>query len=175
MATEKKTTPQQAIAAFERSCDELARQVNNRLFDGSRSWYWVADVVGGICDFGDTDFLTPKEMSVILQTPHFTYDQYAEWRDANILHADTKGHIRLFSWTEGCRHDMTKPHTQWKSVSEMLPPVDEEVIAIDRIGRITFAHIVDKATAIDHDGWNIPGIAFWMPYTPNGEMKEFYK
>lgn len=106
MQKEKKTTPQMAIAAFEKSCDELARQVNHRLFDDSRSWYWVGDEKGGICDFDDADFLTPEEMVIILQTPHFTYDQYAEWRDANIEYGETKGFINLRSWIKGCRHSM---------------------------------------------------------------------
>ena len=106
MQKEKTLTPQQAIFAFENACEELARQVNHRLFDDSRSWYWIGKEIGGTCDFGDTDFLTPEEMVIILQTPHFTYDQYAEWRDANIKYGDTKGFINLFAWTKGCRHFM---------------------------------------------------------------------
>lgn len=106
MATEKKITPQMAVASFEKACDELARQINHRLFEGSRSPYWVANIVGGTCDFGDTDFLTPEEMVIILRTPHFTYDQYAEWRDANIKYGDKKGYINLFAWAKGCRHSM---------------------------------------------------------------------
>ena len=71
--------------------------------------------------------------------------------------------------------EIQKPNTPWKSVNDELPPVDEEVIALDETGRITFAHIVDKAIAIDYEGWNIPCIAFWMPYTPSREMEEFYE
>ena len=106
MQKENNITPQQAIASFGHSCDELARQVSHRLFDDSRDWYWVGDEKGGICVFEDSDFLKPEEMVIILQTPHFTYDQYAEWRDANIEYGDTKGFINLRSWIIGCRHYM---------------------------------------------------------------------
>ena len=53
------------------------------------------------------------------------------------------------------------------------PPVDEEVIVLIDIitkggfnagfGKIAFGHIVDKDIAIDYDGWNIPGVRYWMP------------
>lgn len=53
------------------------------------------------------------------------------------------------------------------------PPVDEEVIVLTDIitkgglnagfGKIAFGHIVDKDIAIDYDGWNIPGVRYWMP------------
>lgn len=82
--------------------------MNHCLFEDSRDWYWVGNRIGGSCDFGDADFLTPEEMVIILQTPHFTYDEYAEWRDANIEYHDTKGYINLASWLKGCRHFMLK-------------------------------------------------------------------
>ena len=62
----------------------------------------------------------------------------------------------------------------WISINDEIPAVDEEVIAMTDNERICFAHIVDKSIAKDYDGWNIPDIAFWMPYTPSEEMKEFY-
>ena len=71
----------------------------------------------------------------------------------------------------------------WHSVEESLPPVDEEVIVLTDIiaedsikiglGRICFAHIVNPDLTVDidgkpykvvsHNGWNIPGVKFWMP------------
>lgn len=61
----------------------------------------------------------------------------------------------------------------WHSVDESLPPVDEDVIVLTDIitkgglnvgfGRIAFGHIVDKSVAIDYNGWNIPGVRYWMP------------
>ena len=61
----------------------------------------------------------------------------------------------------------------WHSVDESLPPMDEEVIVLTDIlvdggldagfGRIAFGHIVDTKRRIDYDGWNIPGVRYWMP------------
>lgn len=65
----------------------------------------------------------------------------------------------------------------WHSVEESLPPVDEEVIVLaDRLNlgslfAIAIGHIVDKEKAVDYNGWNIPGVKFWMPMPeiPNEE------
>lgn len=61
----------------------------------------------------------------------------------------------------------------WHSVDESLPPMDEEVIVLVDVlaaggldagfGRIAFGHIVDIKRRIDYDGWNIPGVRYWMP------------
>ena len=61
----------------------------------------------------------------------------------------------------------------WHDVTESLPPMDEEVIVLlskvngHNVGpfyRIAFGHIVDKDVAVDYDGWNIPGVKYWMPF-----------
>lgn len=95
------------LQRFENDCNELARLVNKYLFNDERHWYWVDDDVGGTCDFGDTDFLSPIDMVVILDN-NVTYEQYAEWRDANINNIERKGFINLFAWITGCRHCMLK-------------------------------------------------------------------
>lgn len=95
------------LQLFENDCNELARLVNKYLFNDERHWYWVGDYVGGTCDFGDTDFLSPIDMVVILDN-NVTYEQYAEWRDANINNIERKGFINLFAWIKGCRHFMLK-------------------------------------------------------------------
>ena len=57
----------------------------------------------------------------------------------------------------------------WHSVDESLPEMDEEVIVLaDRLNlgalfAIAIGHIVDKEKAVDYNGWNIPGVKFWMP------------
>ncbi len=57
----------------------------------------------------------------------------------------------------------------WHSVDECLPPIDEDVIVLaDRLNlgslfAIAFGHIVDKEKAVDYNGWNIPGVRYWMP------------
>lgn len=61
----------------------------------------------------------------------------------------------------------------WHSVKESLPPVGEEVIALCNESHGTtlpiacymcFAHLVeDKTIFVEYDGWNIPGVKYWMP------------
>ena len=75
----------------------------------------------------------------------------------------------------------------WHSVDESLPPIDEEVIVLADIlvkdgtkvgfGRICYAHrpnpegwdgkdiFTGKIThhdVVTYDGWNIPGVKYWM-------------
>ena len=61
----------------------------------------------------------------------------------------------------------------WHSVDESLPPMDEEVIVLTDIlhgkklpeaSYICYGHIVDKEFCVDYDGWNIPGVKYWMPF-----------
>lgn len=93
---------QDAIKKYKDACNLLASIVNDQLFDGLREWYWVGNEVGGICDFEDTDFLSPEDMVRIIENG-LTYDEYAKWREANI---DNDRYINLKSWLMGLRHDM---------------------------------------------------------------------
>ena len=90
------------VELFRVACDGLAASVNQQLFDGSRKWYWIGAEVGGLCDFEDCDVLKPEDMVRIIEN-NMTYDEYAEWRDANI---DNNRYINLKSWLMGLRHDM---------------------------------------------------------------------
>ena len=90
------------VELFRVACDGLAASVNQQLFDGCRKWYWIGDEVGGLCDFEDCDVLKPEDMVRIIEN-NMTYDEYAEWRDANI---DNNHYINLKSWLMGLRHDM---------------------------------------------------------------------
>ena len=90
------------VREFKKACDDLAELVNVQLFDGCRKWYWIGDEVGGACDFEDCDVLNPEDMMRIIENG-LTYDEYAEWRDANI---DNNRYINLKSWLMGLRHDM---------------------------------------------------------------------
>lgn len=89
---------------FSNVCNELAERINHRLFEDSREFHWILDTPGGLCDFEDTDFLAPDEMVLILEY-NISYDQYAEWREANLTHKPT---INLRSWLMGLRHEMLK-------------------------------------------------------------------
>ena len=99
-----KSKSQKIIKQYKDSCNELAELVNMQLFDGCRKWYWIGDEVGGACDFEDCDVLNPEDMVRIIENG-LTYDEYAEWRDANL---DNKHYINLKSWLMGARHYMLK-------------------------------------------------------------------
>ena len=92
------------VREFKKACDDLAELVNEQLFDGCREWYWIGDEVGGACDFEDCDVLNPEDMVRIIENG-LTYDEYAEWRDANL---DNNRYINLQSWLKGARHSMMK-------------------------------------------------------------------
>ena len=116
MAKNKKKTEKQplsknkAIRRFHTDVNALASLVNDQIFENCRNYYWVGDDVGGLCDFDDVDFLTPTEMVLILEN-NLTYDQYAEWRNADLDYnadkeASQKRHINLDSWIRGARYEM---------------------------------------------------------------------
>lgn len=91
-----------AVQRFKDACNDIAEAVNKQLFDGSRKWYWIGDDVGGACDYEEADILNPDDMVRIIEN-RTTYDEYAEWRDANLDHAQ---YINLKSWLMGARHEM---------------------------------------------------------------------
>ena len=104
MDKKKREQGMSAVSMFHNACNLLATLVNEQLFDGSRSWFWIGDDVGGICDFEETDFLSPEDMVRIIEH-RMTYDEYAEWRNANL---DNGRYINLKSWLMGARHEMFK-------------------------------------------------------------------
>lgn len=91
-----------AVKNFREGCNNLAKVVNGQLFDGCRDWYWVGDDVGGVCDFEEADLLNADDMARIVESG-MSYDDYAEWRDANLDHEQ---YINLRSWMMGARHGM---------------------------------------------------------------------
>ena len=99
---EKEREGMSAVSMFHNACNLLATLVNEQLFDGIRTWYWIGDEVGGVCDFEDCDLLKPEDMVRVIEN-NMTYDEYAEWRDANL---DNNRYINLKSWLMGLRHDM---------------------------------------------------------------------
>lgn len=116
MEKNKKNTEEQplsknkAIRRFHTDVNALASLVNEQIFENCRNYYWVGDEVGGICDFDGVDFLTPTEMVLILDN-NLTYDQYAEWRNADLDYNENREpsqqrHINLVSWLRGARYEM---------------------------------------------------------------------
>lgn len=106
MDKNKREQGMSAVSMFRNACNLLATLVNEQLFDGSRSWYWIGDDVGGTCDFEGEDFLSPEDMVRIIEH-RMTYDEYADWRNANL---DNNRYINLKSWLMGARHEMFKEH-----------------------------------------------------------------
>ena len=96
------------VTMFHSYCNQLATLVNDQLFDGLRDWYWIGDEVGGACDFEESDVLNPEDMVRIIEN-NMSYDEYAEWRDANL---DNNRYINLKSWLMGLRHDMLKEENE---------------------------------------------------------------
>lgn len=92
------------VGRYKKICDELAELVNQQLFWGCRNWYWIGDDKGGVCDFDCVDVLNTDDMVRILENG-MTYDEYAEWRNANL---DNNSYINLKSWLIGLRHDVLK-------------------------------------------------------------------
>lgn len=90
------------VTMFHSYCNRLATLVNDQLFDGCREWYWIGDEVGGACDFEESDVLNPEDMVRIIEN-NMSYEEYAEWRDANL---DNDRYINLKSWLMGARHYM---------------------------------------------------------------------
>lgn len=90
------------IQQYKDSCNKLAELVNQHLFDGCRTWYWIGDDVGGVCDFEEADIINAEDMVRIIENG-IDYDEYSEWREANL---DNDRYINLKSWLKGARHDM---------------------------------------------------------------------
>ena len=104
MDIKKREQGMSAVSMFHNACNLLATLVNEQLFEGIRTWYWIGDDVGGMCDFEGTDIINAEDMVRIIEH-HLTYDEYAEWRNANL---DNNRYINLKSWLMGARHDMFK-------------------------------------------------------------------
>lgn len=113
------------IKQFHNACNALAEECNQQLFEGCREWYWIGEEVGGLCDFNDTDFLTPEEMVLIIEK-NVPYEQYAEWRDALLKNSTEKGYINLKSWLKGCRYEMKK--TSLYNIEEALNVVNSLIV-----------------------------------------------
>ena len=65
-----------------------------------RILYTVGDRIGGICDFGNANFLTMGDMVLILETD-MDPKGFFEWSAAN---EENKDYISLHCWLQGVRH-----------------------------------------------------------------------
>ncbi len=66
-------------------------------------------------------------------------------------------------------------YSDWHSAKDMMPSDSEDVIVLKENGCISFAHRVSCLDNVQNwDGWNISGVAFWMPFRPSKKMLEYY-
>lgn len=99
------------IELFKTACNRLATFVNMQIFDGCREWHLIGDDIGGACDFEEVDILNPDDMVRIIEN-NMSYDEYAEWRDANLDHAQ---YINLKSWLMGARYEMFNKNDDYEN------------------------------------------------------------
>lgn len=78
-------------------------------------------------------------------------------------------------WEETNNRVRSWKERTWTSVNDELPPIDEDVIVLSNMGRISFGHVVDPKIAVSHNGWNISDVAFWQPCGYTKEMLEYYE
>ena len=71
-------------------------------------------------------------------------------------------------------YEQSEKDIGWNSVKKSLPPMGEEVIVLTNemnghelpdACHLCFAHRPDPKVAVCYDGWNIPGVKYWM-YCP---------
>ena len=103
-------------------------------------------------------------------TNHPNYDAYQ--------HGMATGYLKaLNTFKDWATRLVSDGELEWCSVNNSLPEIDEEVIVLtDELGtepiyNICFGHIVDRRYAMDFNGWNIPGVKFWMPMPKIPEEK----
>ena len=84
-------------------------------------------------------------------------------------HGVATGYLKALNTFKDWARRLDEGQLSWCSVNDSVPVVDEEVIVLtDEYGtapiyQIGFGHIVDTRYAMDFNGWNIPGVRYWMP------------
>lgn len=111
-------------------------------------------------------------------------EKATEYANSVMLSVNHRGDVRDAFW-EG--YELAEKDLGWHSVDECLPEIDEEVIALtnqmngktlDTARCICYAHRpnpkgwdgrsldtgeVKHYDVVTYDGWNIPGVKYWMP------------
>lgn len=78
-------------------------------------------------------------------------------------------------------YELAEKDLGWHSVEESLPPINEEVIVLRNESNgitlpypynLTYGHLVaDKTIFVEYNGWNVPGVKYWMPMPKLPEEK----
>lgn len=96
------------IREYREACENLKEAVNEQLFEGGRTPYWIGDEVGGLCDFEGYMILSATDMVLIIEHD-LTYEQVSEWINAGVDYnfgREKTHYINLQSWLMGARYDM---------------------------------------------------------------------
>ena len=96
------------INIYRAACENLKEAVNNQLFEGGRTPYWIGDEVGGLCDFEEYIILSATDMVLIIEHD-LTYEQVSEWINAGVDYnfgREKTHYINLQSWIMGARYNM---------------------------------------------------------------------
>lgn len=104
----KKQVKKWNISAYREACENLKDAVNEQLFEGGRSPYWIGDEVGGLCDFEGYIILSATDMVLIIEHD-LTYEQVSEWINAGVdYNREREGekYINLDAWIKGERYEM---------------------------------------------------------------------
>ena len=104
----KKQVKKWNISAYREACENLKDAVNEQLFEGGRSPYWIGDEVGGLCDFEGYIILSATDMVLIIEHD-LTYEQVMEWIDAGVDYnrgREDEKYINLDAWIKGERYEM---------------------------------------------------------------------
>lgn len=104
----KKQVKKWNISAYREACENLKDAVNEQLFEGGRSPYWIGDEVGGLCDFEEYMILSTTDMVIIIEN-NLTYEQVSEWINAGVDYnfgRENEEYINLNAWIKGARYEM---------------------------------------------------------------------
>ena len=96
------------INIYRAACENLKEAVNNQLFEGGRTPYWIGDEVGGLCDFEEYMILSTTDMVLIIEN-NLTYEQVSEWINAGVDYnreRESEKYINLDEWIKGERYEM---------------------------------------------------------------------
>ena len=96
------------INIYRAACENLKDVVNDQLFEGGRTPYWIGDEVGGLCDFEEYMILSTTDMVFIIEN-NLTYEQVMEWIDAGVDYnreRESEKYINLDAWIKGERYEM---------------------------------------------------------------------
>lgn len=102
--SKEKTGKEQIIDSFEKSCNDLAMEVNKSLFRGNEEFFWVGNQVGDLCCYTNMVALSTNDMILILKE-NISCDEVLKWWEDS---SKDKPFLNLKAWHMGLRHEMMK-------------------------------------------------------------------